>query len=91
MLAIYNMSIPADISAASAAGRIPDNVSLSYLAESRDHSAIVGILFMVCLTGFLMIIRLYARTFLVKKVGLDDALAILTMVSIESIPDEIPH
>ncbi|KAJ5152126.1 hypothetical protein N7492_010421 [Penicillium capsulatum] len=74
------MAIPADIAAASAAGRVPDNVSLSYLAETRDHSAIVGIVFMVCLTGLLMIVRLYARIFLVKKVGLDDALAILTMI-----------
>lgn len=74
------MTIPADISAADAAGRIPENVSLSYLAETRDRSAIVGILFMVCFTGVLMILRLYARLFLVKKVGLDDALAILTLV-----------
>lgn len=85
------MAIPADISAAFAAGRIPDHVSLSYLAESRDHSAIVGIMFMVCLTGFLMIIRLYARMFLVKKVGLDDALAILTMVRTQARSDEISH
>lgn len=74
------MAIPADISAADAAGRVPGNVSLSYLAETRDRSAIVGILFMVCFTGVLMILRLYARLFLVKKVGLDDALAILTLV-----------
>ncbi|KAJ5939769.1 hypothetical protein N7466_002903 [Penicillium verhagenii] len=72
------MTIPADITAAKAAGRIPDGISLSYLAESRDHSAIVGILFMVCLTSILMILRLYARLFLVKKVGVDDCLAILT-------------
>lgn len=74
------MAIPDDILAAEAAGRIPGDVSLSYLAQSRDHAAIVGILFLVCLTGVVMIIRLYARLFLVKKVGIDDALAILTMV-----------
>lgn len=72
--------IPADILAADAAGRIPDGVSLEYLAQSRDHSAIVGIIFMVCLTGVLMILRLYARIFLIKKLGIDDGLAILTMV-----------
>lgn len=74
------MTIPDDILAANATGRIPDGISLSYLAQSRDHSAIVGILFMVCLAGLLMLIRLYARLFLVKKLGLDDALAVLTMV-----------
>lgn len=74
------MTIPSDILAANAAGRIPDNVSLEYLAESRDHSAIVGIIFMVCLTGVVMILRLYARFFVVKKVGLDDGLAILATV-----------
>lgn len=74
------MAVPSDILAAKAAGRIPDGISLSYLAQSRDHSAIVGILFLVCLTGVLMALRLYARTFIVKKTGLDDALAILTMV-----------
>lgn len=74
------MTIPADILAADKAGRIPDGISLSYLAESRDRSAIVGILFMVCLTGLLTILRLYARVFLIKKVGLDDWLTILTWV-----------
>ncbi|KAJ5098749.1 hypothetical protein N7532_005750, partial [Penicillium argentinense] len=74
------MTIPADIQAADAAGRIPDGISLSYLAQSRDKSALVGIIFLVCLTGILMILRLYARLFLVKKIGLDDALAILTMM-----------
>lgn len=74
------MTIPSDILAADAAGKIPSDVSLKYLAQSRDHSAIVGILFLVCLTGILLIIRLYARIFIVKKIGMDDALAILTMV-----------
>jgi hypothetical protein len=74
------MTIPSDILAADVAGRIPDDVSLSYLAQSRDHSAIVGIVFLVCLAGVLMVVRLYARLFMVKKIGIDDALAILTMV-----------
>ncbi|KAJ5894039.1 hypothetical protein N7495_005730 [Penicillium taxi] len=74
------MAIPADILAAEAAGSIPSDVSLTYLAQSRDHPAIVGILFIICFTGVILIVRLYARFFLVKKVGLDDALAILTLV-----------
>lgn len=76
------MTIPADILAANATGSIPDGVSLSYLAQSRDHSAIAGILFMVCFTGVLMVLRLYARAFLVKKIGFDDLLAIVTLVCV---------
>lgn len=74
------MGIPDDILLADAAGRIPSGMSLEYLAESRDRPAIVGIIFLVCLTGVIMIVRLYARIWLVKKLGLDDVLAILTMV-----------
>lgn len=74
------MTIPDDILAADAAGRIPSGVTLEYLAQSRDSSAIVGIIFMICFTGLLMIIRLYARAYIVKKIGLDDALAIVTLI-----------
>lgn len=42
------MAIPDDILAANAAGRIPSGVTLEYLAESRDSSAIAGIIFMIC-------------------------------------------
>lgn len=80
------MTIPSDILAADAAGRIPKDVSLEFLAQSQDKSAIVGIVFMVCFTGLLMIVRLYARLFIVKKIGLDDALAILTLVCPLSTP-----
>ncbi|KAF7717524.1 Uncharacterized protein PECH_005452 [Penicillium ucsense] len=74
------MTIPKDILAAKAAGRIPDGVSLEYLAQSRDHPAIVGILFVACFAAFILLLRLYARTFLVKRLGLDDWLAVLTMI-----------
>ncbi|KAE8152162.1 hypothetical protein BDV25DRAFT_151434 [Aspergillus avenaceus] len=74
------MGIPDDILLADAAGRIPAGISLDYLAQSRDRPAIVAIVFLVCFTGTLMAVRLYARIWLVKKLGLDDALAILTMM-----------
>ncbi|KAJ5552099.1 hypothetical protein N7494_001477 [Penicillium frequentans] len=72
------MEIPADILAANEAGRIPNGVSLEYLAQSHDHSALVGIVFMASVTGIVFILRLYARISLIKKTGLDDWLAILT-------------
>ena len=74
------MAIPDDILLADAAGTIPSDVSLEHLAESRDRPAKVAIIFMVCLAGVLMLVRLYARTWLVKKIGMDDILAVLTMV-----------
>ncbi|KAJ5199718.1 hypothetical protein N7491_009484 [Penicillium cf. griseofulvum] len=74
------MTIPNDILAAHAAGRIPSDVTIKYLAETRDKPAIVGIIFMICFTGLLMIVRLYARGFIVKKIGLDDALAVVTLI-----------
>lgn len=74
------MAIPDDILLADAAGTIPPGMSLEYLAESRDRPALVAIIFLVCFTGAIMIVRLYARIWLVKKLGLDDALAILTML-----------
>lgn len=76
------MVIPKDILVANATGRIPDGITLSYLAESRDRPAIVGIIFTVCFAGLVMLVRLYARLVLVKKLGLDDALALLTMVCV---------
>ncbi|KAH8433767.1 uncharacterized protein LDX57_011401 [Aspergillus melleus] len=74
------MAIPDDILLADAAGTIPSDVSLEHLAESRDRPAKVAIIFMVCLAGVLMLVRLYARTWLVKKIGMDDILAVLTMI-----------
>ncbi|EPS32302.1 hypothetical protein POX_d05535 [Penicillium oxalicum] len=74
------MSIPKDILAAEAAGRIPDGIPLEYLAQSRDYPAIVGILIVVCLSAIILLLRLYARGFLVKRLGLDDWLAVATMV-----------
>ncbi|KAA8650247.1 hypothetical protein EYZ11_003838 [Aspergillus tanneri] len=74
------MAIPNDILVADAEGRIPAGVSLEYLAESRDPPAKVAIIFLICLAGLVMIVRLYARAFLVKKIGMDDILAVLTML-----------
>jgi hypothetical protein len=74
------MTIPEDILLANTKGTIPDGIPLLYLAESRDHSAIVGIIFTVCFTGLFPILRLYARLFLVKRLGLNDGLAVLTIV-----------
>jgi hypothetical protein len=75
-------NIPPDILTAQAAGRIPDDVSLGYLAESRDGPAKVAIIALGCVAFITMMGRFYSRMQLAKKFGLDDYLAFLTMVFI---------
>lgn len=72
--------IPADIQQAYEDGRIPDGISLEYLAENRDYGPVVAILFVGILTFMIVSFRIYGRIFLVGKFGLDDWLAVLAMV-----------
>jgi hypothetical protein len=74
------LNIPADIETAQAAGQIPSGISKEYLAQSRDQPAKIAIIFVGALTFVLVVARCYARLFLVKQAGLDDALAVFTMV-----------
>lgn len=75
-------NIPANIGAAAADGRIPSGISLEYLAESRDQSSKIAILFVAALTFVLVVMRGFVRLFLIRSFGLDDALALLTLVSV---------
>lgn len=75
-------TIPSDIASAQAAGRLPSGLSLDYLAESRDRPVKIAILFVGSLTIVLAIARCYARVFLVKSFGLDDMLAVFTVVGL---------
>jgi hypothetical protein len=78
-------NIPADIGAAAADGRIPSGISLEYLAESRDQSSKIAILFVATLTFVLVVIRGCVRLFLIRSFGLDDTLALLTLVNAPSL------
>jgi hypothetical protein len=78
--------IPANILAAQAAGNIPDGVSLEYLAQSGDGGSKIAVLVLGCLALVVVMSRCYARIWLIKKMGLDDVLAILTMVLSPSFP-----
>ncbi|GLA15480.1 hypothetical protein AnigIFM62618_002021 [Aspergillus niger] len=71
--------IPADIQTAEAEGRIPAGVTADYLAQSRDRPTKIAILFVGALTVVIVVARCYARLFLVKKFGWDDALAVFTL------------
>ena len=72
--------IPDDILRADAAGRIPDEISLEYLAESRDHEAIVWMLVILVFSVIIIFLRCYARLFVVRAFGLDDVLALACIV-----------
>ncbi|OJJ76684.1 hypothetical protein ASPBRDRAFT_39163 [Aspergillus brasiliensis CBS 101740] len=71
--------IPADIQTAEAEGHIPDGITADYLAESRDRPTKIAICFVGALTLVIVLARCYARLFLVKKFGWDDALAVFTL------------
>ena len=77
------MAIPADILQAFAASNhsgIPDGITPGYLAENRDHAPLAAIFFLFAIATILLILRSAARLLLVKQFGLDDWLAVLTVV-----------
>lgn len=63
-----------------AAGTVPANVSAVYLSESRDQGSIVGIIFVTALTFLFVCARLVSRALIVRRVGVDDGLALISMV-----------
>ena len=73
-------SIPDEILQAKNDGRIPDDVSLEYLAESRDYEAIVGMLTVMVFSILIVFLRAYARHSLIHAFGLDDILALACVV-----------
>ena len=74
--------IPRDpaVASAAAAGRIPPEVSLAFLDETKDAPAIAAIIFLLVLTGIVVLGRLFSRVFVLKRFGYDDALALLSFV-----------
>jgi hypothetical protein len=70
-----------DIDAAIADGRVPKEVSKAYLSESRDDASIAGIIFVTALTTIIVVTRLFGRSVLARRFGLDDSLAAISLVS----------
>ena len=68
------------VASAIAAGRVPEGVAADYLYQSRDNSAIAGILFVCCLTTVVVALRCFSRGYVVKHFGSDDAVAALGLV-----------
>jgi hypothetical protein len=64
---------------------IPSEITASFLEESRDQPVVIAILFVGSFVTFILGLRCIARIFVVRKFGLDDWLAVITLVSREGI------
>lgn len=73
-------SIPSDILEAYNAGRIPADISLSFLAQSKDRGAEIGIWFVLSLATLIFALRLLVRLVIRPSPGLDDLLASITLL-----------
>lgn len=60
---------------------LPAGTTAAFLEQSRDQPTVIAILFVACLVVLVVAVRCYARRFIVRDVGLDDGLALLSLVS----------
>lgn len=63
-----------------ASGKVPEGITEAFLNESKDQPAIVAIVIVAVLTSCVVICRLVSRVFVVKRVGVDDGLALGSLV-----------
>lgn len=57
-----------------------NGITQQYLEQNRDGAPAISIVFIGALVVVVLLLRCYARFFVQQQFGLDDALAILTMV-----------
>jgi hypothetical protein len=69
------------IQQAIAAGGVPSDITAEYLGESRDRPSIIGIVFVTALTFLVVVTRLISRSVIVQRIGIDDVLAAVSLVS----------
>lgn len=62
-------------------GKVPSDITAEYLSESRDRPSIIGIVFVTALTFLFVVTRLISRSFIVRRIGIDDVLAAVSLVS----------
>ncbi|KAM0249159.1 hypothetical protein ACHAQJ_009166 [Trichoderma viride] len=67
------------IQQAIASGTVPSDITAAFLSESRDRPSIIGIVFVTALTFIVVVTRLLSRLCIVRRVGIDDALAALSL------------
>lgn len=68
------------VTAAIASGKVPSSISADYLMQNRNYPAKVAIVFVGLLTSTIVALRCGSRLFVVKRFGIDDALAIASWV-----------
>ncbi|KAK3934229.1 integral membrane pth11 [Diplogelasinospora grovesii] len=74
------MSDDPAVAAAVAAGRVPPEVTTAWLNETRDRPAIAAVIFVLVLTFLAVSCRIISRKFVLKRLGYDDGLAILSLI-----------
>jgi len=84
------MTIELGIEAAFARGGVPDHITAEYLMENRDPPAIAALIFLTVLTGVIVGARCLSRVLIVKSFGLDDTLALLSLVNAPLIISDVP-
>ncbi|KKA30173.1 hypothetical protein TD95_001185 [Thielaviopsis punctulata] len=70
------------IAQALAAGRVPNDVDRAKLYESTDNQTIAAIIFVGSFTTILVLVRLASRVLIVKRFGIDDALALFGLITL---------
>lgn len=74
------MAIDHKVTEAIADGRVPKDITAAFLNETKDASAIAGIIFVTVLTSIIVLGRLGSRAFLIRRFGVDDTLTLLSWV-----------
>ncbi|EGX97040.1 hypothetical protein CCM_01699 [Cordyceps militaris CM01] len=69
----------AKVAAAIASGKVPEGITEAFLNESKDKPAIIAIVIVAVLTSCVVLCRLASRAFIVKRVGVDDGLALASL------------
>lgn len=75
------MAIDHKVTEAIADGRVPKDITAAFLNETKDASAIAGIIFVTVLTSIIVLGRLGSRAFLIRRFGVDDTLTLMSWIS----------
>ncbi|PFH59272.1 hypothetical protein XA68_12612 [Ophiocordyceps unilateralis] len=68
------------IEEAIASGQVPSNITAAYLGRNRDSEGIGGIVLVTLLVIAVVVSRLLSRALVVKRLGLDDGLALTSLI-----------
>ncbi|RCI16872.1 hypothetical protein L249_2045 [Ophiocordyceps polyrhachis-furcata BCC 54312] len=68
------------IEEAIATGKVPQHITAEYLGRSKDSEGVGWIVFITLLVNVVVISRLSSRAWVVKRLGLDDGLALISLI-----------